>query len=199
MDMEADFKRLLEGIRKQDGFQRFLMEPENNDFMAAAEHHSIVVINVSEFWSDAILVEQHRIRSLNLPGLHESDIKANLKSIKNGDELEVWVALEWLWDVIAQPILEALGITTSPKENTEWPRICWIPIGELCQLPLHAAGRYSEDSDETVLDRVISSYSVSIRALLHDLRMPELVHSSNNALLVSMAKTEDQLDLPFAK
>ncbi|MGH8920884.1 MAG: CHAT domain-containing protein, partial [Actinomycetes bacterium] len=40
----------------------------------------------------------------------------------------------------------------------------WLPTGPLSVLPVHAAGRQGAD---TVLDRVISSYTPTVRALLH--------------------------------
>jgi hypothetical protein len=38
----------------------------------------------------------------------------------------------------------------------------WVPTGNLSYLPLHAAGR----DDECVLDRVVSSYTPTVRSLL---------------------------------
>lgn len=74
--------------------------------------------------------------------------------------------LEWLWDVVTCPVLEALGFQ-SPIQDDKWPRIWWIPTGSLSHFPLHAAGRFVERSTETVLDRVMSSYSPSIKALVY--------------------------------
>ncbi|KAF2623329.1 hypothetical protein BU25DRAFT_478129, partial [Macroventuria anomochaeta] len=73
--------------------------------------------------------------------------------------------LEWLWDVAASPILDALGLKQTPS-NDNWPHIWWIPTGQLSQLPFHAAGRHSKSSTDTVLDRAMSSYSSSIKALV---------------------------------
>src|SRR4029077_16542650 len=75
--------------------------------------------------------------------------------------------LEWLWDVAARPSLEALGFDTAVSDNN-WPHVWWVPTGPLSHLPLHAAGRY-EDCTETVLDRVMSSYSLSVKALIYDI------------------------------
>jgi CHAT domain-containing protein len=61
---------------------------------------------------------------------------------------------EWIWDVIAEPVFETLG-TPAPQ------RLWWCPIGLLSYLPLHAAER----GDQSVLDRVVSSYTPTIRAL----------------------------------
>lgn len=48
-----------------------------------------------------------------------------------------------------------------------WSRMWWILTGSLSRLPIHAAGRYLTNPAETVLDRVISSYSTSIKGLIY--------------------------------
>jgi CHAT domain-containing protein len=108
--------------------------------------------------------------------------------------------LEWLWDVVANPILDAMGFTqTWPNDN--WPHIWWIPTGPLSKFPLHAAGRHAKDSAETVLDRVMSSYSSSVKAIIHGRRrhIPTAIPSApDQALLVAMQDTPEFHKLPFA-
>lgn len=82
--------------------------------------------------------------------------------------------LEWLWNVAASPILDALNLKQTPSDSN-WPHIWWIPTGQLSQLPLHAAGRHSKSSTDAVLDRAMSSYSPSIKALVYGRR-----HQSRN-------------------
>ena len=50
--------------------------------------------------------------------------------------------LDWLWDVIAGPVLTALGHTGPPGPGDPWPRVWWCPTGPLTVLPIHAAGRH---------------------------------------------------------
>jgi CHAT domain-containing protein len=71
--------------------------------------------------------------------------------------------LGWLWDVIAEPVLKRLGHISTPSGT--WPRVWWSPVGQLALLPIHAAGRFPDSA--TVLDRVISSYTPTLRALQH--------------------------------
>jgi hypothetical protein len=81
--------------------------------------------------------------------------------------------LGWLWEAIAEPVLEYLGILGPPKPGTAWPRLWWCVPGLLSFLPLHAAGRHhtrSEPCPRTVVDRVISSYTPTVRALIHSRR-----------------------------
>jgi hypothetical protein len=74
----------------------------------------------------------------------------------------------WMWDSIAEPVLDRLGYTsTPPGEPDLWPRIWWCPTGPLTLLPLHTAGHHLDATDgRTVLDRVVSSYTPTVRALL---------------------------------
>ena len=78
--------------------------------------------------------------------------------------------LTWLWDVIAEPVLAALGYTRALESNDLWPRVWSCPTGPLTVLPVHAAGhhprlRTATRNTECVLDRVISSYTPTLTAL----------------------------------
>lgn len=89
-----------------------------------------------------------------------------------GQEREhvVGVTLDWLWQVIASPVLNALDhreqAATESGEKT-WPRLWWCPTGPLATLPLHAAWHSQEDSaGAAVLDRIISSYTPTLLVLV---------------------------------
>jgi hypothetical protein len=91
-------------------------------------------------------------------------------------ENEVLEVLAWTWGTITEPILAALGHTTTPGREESWPRLWWSPVGVLAYLPLHAAGHHhdltAEDPDlkanpRTVLDRVVSSYTTTVRSLAY--------------------------------
>ena len=74
--------------------------------------------------------------------------------------------LAWLWDTVTEPVLDALGYTSSA--GPAGPRLWWYPAGGMAAVPLHAAGHHAEAGQphaRTVLDRVVSSYTVSLRAL----------------------------------
>ncbi|WP_345701496.1 CHAT domain-containing protein [Kitasatospora terrestris] len=70
--------------------------------------------------------------------------------------------LGWLWDVVAEPVLTALDL--QPHHGPGAPRIWWCPSGLLTLLPLHAAGHHDQPG-RSVLDRVVSSYTPSLRVL----------------------------------
>ncbi len=76
---------------------------------------------------------------------------------------------EWLWDTIAAPVLDELGLDRKPPAGGEWPRLWWCPTGPLTLLPLHSAGYHDGAGGRvarTVIDRVVSSYTPSLRALV---------------------------------
>jgi hypothetical protein len=78
--------------------------------------------------------------------------------------------LGWLWDVLAGPVLDRLGVTGPPRAGQPWPRLWWCTSGLLSFLPLHAAGHHDTRHDAaptTGIDRVVSSYTPTIRALAH--------------------------------
>jgi tetratricopeptide (TPR) repeat protein len=192
------FDELLANIRSRPDFASFLLPPSKEKMMGAASNGGpIIVINVSKYRSDAILVERDQIRALALPDLRSHDVANKTLS----GNLGAPHVLAWLWDVIAKPVLGALGYTSCPPAKS-WPRVWWIPIGPLSRFPLHAAGRHGQGPGEAVIDRVMSSYSSSINALIRGRQRPlrsELSPSiPPRALLVAMQKTPGYAPLRFA-
>ena len=186
----------IQTIRKLPGFDRFLLAPSEDELKSAAEYGPIVVINISKYRCDALIIENSRLRSLELPRLHISNIQDRTSESLASPEM-----LEWLWEAITQPILDILGFTQPPSDGC-WPRIWWIPTGPLTKFPLHAAGRHTNGAGETVLDRVMSSYSSSIKAIIHGRRQQRDLGGTPSApapaLLVAMEHTPGSSELPFA-
>ncbi|RSL61433.1 hypothetical protein CEP54_006262 [Fusarium duplospermum] len=120
-EASQNFDNLLNEIRERPGFSDFLGAASENEMCAAARFGPIIVINLSRYRSDAILVEQHQIRSLALPDL-TSDI---LDKREKEGYLRGYETLEWLWKVATGPILDALGLTGPPLDDN-WPRV-WDP------------------------------------------------------------------------
>ena len=91
-------------------------------------------------------------------------------------------------------MLAALGLTRPPA-GTRWPRIWWCPVGPLAYLPLHAAGRHLDGGQATVMDRVVSSYTATIRVLEHARAAVRPVSRPRTALIVVMRETPGQAPL----
>ncbi|KAH6874864.1 TPR domain-containing protein [Thelonectria olida] len=181
-----ELERVIKAIRCLRGFDSFLQEPSEESMRSAAAFGPVVIINVSQHRCDAIIVEASGIRSQCLSKVTMEDIKARSQATTGIASLKSEL-LEWLWDGIVEPVLDTVGLTSSPSDD--WPRICWIPTGALVHLPLHAAGYHQLVRDKTVLDRAISSYSISITALVqsHTYRQKsEAGRKPEHAVLVGM-------------
>jgi CHAT domain-containing protein len=106
-----------------------------------------------------------------------------------------------LWDVAVGPVLEELGFTSTPKAGDSWPRVWWASGGMFSIFPLHAAGYHQSGSTNNALDRVISSYTPTIKALTYARQQASKVvtEEMQQMLLVGMPSTPGQSDLPFVE
>lgn len=197
--VDRELTKLMETIRTKPDFQTFMQSPTEAELIAAATPNPIIVVNMSFYRCDAFIIDHTGIQVVELPDLSQKTAEewaANLLSAPD----DPTPLLEWLWHAICRPCLNALGLT-SPVSDDNWPHVWWIPTGVLTQMPLHAAGYYSKGSTETVLDRTMSSYAVSIKALLHGRRQDEnLIGNSPipSGLLVAMQETPWSRPLPYA-
>jgi tetratricopeptide (TPR) repeat protein len=195
-------------IRTQKGFGSFAQPPPIAELFKQASGGPVITLNVSQYRSDALLLTEEGISSLPLPALtmgtiitQISTFHGALHAIVHGQTAHERTAaqhqlsqvLEWLWDVAAEPVLQALGYDSQPAPGTPWPRVWWAPGGLIGQLPLHAAGYHSERSASdqvrrAVMDRVISSYTPTIAALRHA-RSHSPLSAPSRSLIVAMPVT----------
>ncbi|KAF5589524.1 tpr domain-containing protein [Fusarium pseudocircinatum] len=188
----AELTSRLEASKIVDDFMDSFntrLKPDNTGFTGFTTSGPIVVINVS-FRCDAFIIK-HVVETMSLPKLSEEELERRLRDGNLGS----LNTLEWLWDTITGPILEHLGYTEMP--SSEWPQICWIPTGALSRFPLHAAGYHEDKTGRTVIDRVVSSYSSSLNAILEG-GAKDKRNSSAKAVLVAMQKTPGSSSLPHA-
>lgn len=167
---------VLAGIRELDGFEKFLAPLDWADLTQAAEGGAVVLVNAAAHRSDAILLRPGDTEPtvVNLDQLTLDDVR------RHADHPLAAVPdlLKWLGDTVIEPVLDALDGTD---------RVWWVPIGPLGLLPLHAAGR--------ALDRVVSSYTPTVRALLRARRGSA---GRQRPLAVAMSRTPGHADLPGA-
>ncbi|VUC24094.1 unnamed protein product [Clonostachys rosea] len=192
--VDKELGELIEEIRQKDGFDNFLRAPSKVDIQDAAKYGPVVAINVSKFRCDTLLVENHQVRLLPLPNLHLEDIKQRERQSNLGSN----AVLEWLWDTVTGPILDAIGLSPVPSGTNKWPHIWWIPTGPLGRFPLHASGYHQYGRSETVCDRVMSSYSASIKMMIYSRRYVATPRAVNQALMLAMENTPRAARLPFA-
>ncbi|MGR3931909.1 CHAT domain-containing protein [Streptomyces sp. BRA346] len=202
-----DLEAVIAEIRALPGFASFLLPPTLRQLMAAAQDGPVVLVNVSWWRCDALALTPAGVRHIPLPDLTFQEVtewvvhflaaQKTSRSLANGTLEKI---LSRLWDTVAEPVLTTLEFTRSPGAGDTWPRLWWAPVGRLSYLPLHAAGHHHTEG-RTVLDRVISSYTPTIRALAHvrDRRRTGERAVRPRGLVVSMPDTPGAADLPGAR
>jgi hypothetical protein len=182
-----------------------IREPHQAVFQAllleAASEGPLVVLNASRIRCEAIIITSERIKPVPLPKASNQDL-CNWVTIIGTSGIEhssrLQECLAWLWEVIASPVLDVLDFKQTPTNDSPWPRLWWIPTGLLSQLPIHAAGRHDRPG-QSVLDRVVSSYSRSIAALIKARRDTSNQKTNlGEKLLISMKETPGLSDLQYA-
>ncbi|GIH23461.1 CHAT domain-containing protein [Acrocarpospora phusangensis] len=204
--LAAEFATVLARIRALDGFADFALAPAAEDLVAQAAAGPVAVFNVSPHRSDALLVTADGISHVELPGLDHATVVRRVGEFHralaattdpDADRLAAQAKLRdvlgWLWDEAAGPVLGALGHHDTPPADGTWPRVWWAPGGLLGQLPVHAAGHHTDPpggaARRTVLDRVVSSYTPTVRALGQARRNPARRSAAPKALIVAMSTT----------
>lgn len=253
MALAREWDALVEEVRTVEGFEDFLRPPSIEQLLPAAEHGPVVVVNVSRWRCDALVVRTSGVTPVELPrltlddatrraeeylsALQGVDIAADayLEALDSPDrsrdaarrQLAAGQAQEaalervedllrelqeWMWSAIAEPVFGELEWDRTPAgPSSKWPRLWWCPTGPLTVLPLHSAGFHDDPPGpgrRTVIDRAVSSYTPTLRALLEarapDRRLASAVSSetaedrddtADRLLHVVLENTPDQLSL----
>lgn len=219
----AQWDTLLADVRSRPGFERFLQAPTVAELRARCTAGPVVIVNLSEFRCDALILTAAGLTVVPLPGVSLGEVTALAEKFR-ADLPSAWrpgpaadriaATLGWLWDAIAAPVLDAAGLTAAPDSAAAWPRVWWVPTGPLAFLPLHAAGYHGDAAGRkagreagsvprAVLDRVISSYLPTVRSL--PAAAPGEAGSgpepatAPDVLVVAMPSTPSASDLPWAR
>ena len=115
------------------------------------------------------------------------------------NETTILTILEWLWDVLAEPILQRLGYVNTPTTDEEWPRVWWCPTDILSLLPIHAAGYPNTDTDRgrSVIERVTSAYTSTIKSMKYSRTNLSPLHTGN-IFVAAMPSTPNDKPLKSA-
>jgi hypothetical protein len=183
----------IEEIRGLAGFESFLCPLTENQIKSAANVGPLVFVNAGHFRCDAFIVQEKKIGLVPLPDVNVPKTLEMASKLRT-DTVSV---LEWLWNSIANPVLNYLGFQQKPSDEC-WPHIWWVTMGLMSWFPLHASGIYAYPSEETVLDRVVSSYTSSIKSLIYSRKHRSQLSDAKAALLVSMPQTSGMSALPSA-
>ncbi|GAA2195396.1 CHAT domain-containing protein [Micromonospora lupini] len=230
-DLASRRRQLLTEIRDRPGFADFLRPPPFDELARAAADGPVVLVNVAARRCDALVVADKQVSVVPLPELTLAELLTRTASFltaiavltgppapdapqpqvqrrRSAARTEVAETLDWLWRVIAAPVLDRppstppsadAGPPARPSGGAgsvgEWPRLWWCPTGVLTLLPLHAAGPI--EGGDGVLDRVAPSYTASLRALTRArLGVPARPEPVDSALFVGMPQTPGLADLP---
>ncbi|KAI1039971.1 hypothetical protein LB505_006056 [Fusarium chuoi] len=203
-ETDKKFKDTIEEIRACPGFSRFLLGPTREELLEAARPGPIVVLNASTHRCDAFIIQCDKLSCISLPLLNMQEIAKNMSRLQQGvvTRKSLDVELEWLWKGLAEPCLTELGFENAAVDD-KWPYVWWIATGPLSRFPIHAAGLNQRGGTASVMDRVISSYSSSIKALIHGRRRVRSQSGTikdfpGSAVLVAMEDTPGSSPLPFA-
>ncbi|MEU3428786.1 CHAT domain-containing protein [Streptomyces gardneri] len=200
-------EEVLKEIRALSGLEDFLRSPSFDALRAAAARGPVVLPVASTYGCFVLLLAEDGVEALPLETSAEELAGRAVTLAVALDpghspfkaRSTVLDTLEWLWGTVAEPVLGALGRTESIGPDGDPPRVWWCPTGIFSQFPLHAAGRDLPDGGVTVSDRVVSSYTPTLRALLHARDRPRLsADADGRGLIVSMPSTPDFRDLPAA-
>jgi ankyrin repeat protein len=212
-------EQLISEVRKLSGFGKFLCPKTLVELRSATIFGPIIIINVAERRSDALILQEgcDEILHVPLPNAQRQSLthlSSTVMSLLRGSEVEVRKGvlvkdeaemdetLHLLWTSVVEPVFKRLGLINSPQgAKTKLPRVTWCLSGPLAFLPLHAAGIYKSGdlSSHAAFKYAVHSYTPSLTALVEALQkqktMPK-VEELPTILAVSQPATPKQSPLP---
>lgn len=159
---------LLARIRKLEGFADFLRAVPFQTLRTAAAEGPVVVINISQYRSDAIIVHATQdpcvvqLSEIHLEALADFASYCADPTKTRNEDFPKWLRqiLQTLWKTVVGPVVDHLTSILAPKS-----RIWWCPTSYLCALPLHAAGPYLP-KQRNLPDIYVSSYTSTLTVLI---------------------------------
>ncbi|EDR02234.1 uncharacterized protein LACBIDRAFT_191801 [Laccaria bicolor S238N-H82] len=213
-DVAVEYNSILKLIRQQEGFENFLLLPARvSRLQDYASFGPIVVLNVTSYRSDAIIIKSEGVIHVPLPLFTMRDYLwkgIELQNALNDEDVEAGSTLfhsvlTWLWEVAAHPVLEELEFVGSCQPGESLPRVWWVANERIASLPIHAAGDHKRalktGASCSVIDRAVSSYIPTLRFLALSRERAAFLHSEQHneapgtALLVQMPTTPNDKDL----
>lgn len=204
--LDLDRQRLIDQIRELDGLENFLKPQRISEILEACRSGPVVLPLAARERLDVLIVTTDGVRHVPLPRedletlrihfrrlIEGADIATGSRSLadlRRGENL-VQLGLDWLWDAITGPVLDALGLCRAPADGEKLPRVWWCPTGLLSYIPLHAAGRLG---GLQALDCAVFSYTSSVRRLGQTPRWR--LRKDSSPLVVGLSRTPALGDLP---
>lgn len=223
---DLSYNKLLEEIRAQPGFEDFLLFPDLTTNLSeyASGDGSIIIVNGTQYRSDAIIIKSDGVTTVPLPLFNydaclekAGELHVSLTSMETdpeGASINFDKVLLWLWDSVAEPILRGLGLLNQVQQScgsgANPPRVWWITTGWMNIFPIHAAGDHKRalatGESCTVIDSTVSSYVNTLTALKvarkkfasFSTAQADDSNTLSTALLVKMPATPDSFPLDNA-
>lgn len=217
--LAREWEAVVDEVRGLPGFEDFLRLPSLDGLLEAASAGPVVIVNVSRWRCDALMVTTEGVHPVPLRDVTASDVVGYVnrylaalngpgpatadrplsfteqialrKAFREQRSEAMSATMEWLWDAVAEPVLADLGIVEPAQGDP--PRLWWCPTGLLSLLPLHGAGYHALSEGRTVLDRVISSYTPTLRVLREARRAHEA--GPRRMLFVGVPTAADEVEM----
>jgi hypothetical protein len=162
---------ILDRLRADPGLQDLVGPPRLGKLLAAGSRGPVVIVNVSEYRCDALILSAGQVHAVPLGRLTRQAVAEHVQTLLEAADAmntgEVNNVLEWVWDCIVEPIFTELGLTEPPTAGQE-AHLWWCATGLAAFLPLHAAGAYGNSTRTrfSAVDLAVSSYTPSLRTLI---------------------------------
>ncbi|KAH0563243.1 hypothetical protein GP486_002188 [Trichoglossum hirsutum] len=168
----AKLEKCVQDIQQLPGFGQFHKGLTAKQMQSCSTKGSIVVVNITNLRSDAIIITTNTFKVLPLPGLsaHQAkdwinqDLTAATLSDRGRKNKAYLEFLLWLWHGCVRPVLDELHCHVQLSAN-DLPRVWWAGTGLASSFPFHSAGDMSAGPTESACYRAISSYTPTIKAL----------------------------------
>ena len=196
---------LFQQIRARPNLQDLVTPPPFSRLAAAAARGPVVIVNISSYRCDALIISGSTVQLVPLPGMSASTVTEQAEKLLEAVDNAVQgltPVLEWIWDQIVSPVFSHLGLASPLASDQQVPHIWWCPTGVSTFLPLHAAGRYrgGAPSPDTALSMAVSSYTPTLRTLIQlRERQAGPISPAAGPLIVAMPQTPGATDLPGAE
>jgi len=192
---------ILDQVRQRPELEDLAAAPRLERLLAAAAQGPVVIVNVSQYRCDALIISGDQLRLVPLATLTAEAVAEQVQNLLDGADAvsraQVNDVLKWTWDQIVGPVLSHLGLTESASSGDE-VHVWWCPTGLSAFLPLHAAGDQERDgrTQADALDLAVSSYTPTLRTLLQlRERQASQAGADSELLIVAMPKTPGLNDL----
>jgi len=220
LNLVLERERLIERVRGLPGLADFGRQPTLKELLSVTAGRIIVLLNISYLGSEAIVLTEDGFDVVPLPlatprecgerghswmlALLRAEFDTESPDVRSAFREVADEVLDWLWTAVTEPVLNHLQHLRPPVGNNPWPHVWWMPTHLLTALPLHAArprrpaGSGARPPDDSVLDRVVSSYTPTLTALWRTGKRPRQ-GAAPKMLIVAVTERPGLPRLQFAR